>query len=181
MAKRKPKVLTKMRFAVVLIVLVGVVAAVVVVTRPKALTFRLTDAVGDADNLLSSFDIVEIRLVKENNSLILTMETSENIPTRLPKYEMPEFYFGFLIDVDKDNLEDFTVTINIDLSGLSVSLGDKKLSYEHLGPVIKITIPLAEIGDLESFNLRAYSYFRSWVGLFIDTVPDVGWAKVSLT
>lgn len=64
----------------------GVHSSIVIMTRPTAVTFKLTDAVGDARVGLF-LDIAEIRLVKEKDSLILVMEACENIPTQTPKYD----------------------------------------------------------------------------------------------
>jgi hypothetical protein len=180
MTKRKRKISAKMGLVVGLVVLVCI-AAIVVVTRPKAVTFKLADAVGDAQfGFASSFlDMAEIKLMKEKDNLILTMEVCENIPTQMPKYDdVGDVFYYFLFDLDKDNFEDLTLEIRIDFFGLHVSHG----SYVLLGPAITIMIPLAEIKDSESFNLRAYSYTHGpWSTGIHDNVPDVGWVEVSLT
>lgn len=178
MIKRKPKVSAKMGLVIWSAILACIVATIGIVTRPTALTFKLADAAGDTP-LGGFLDIAEVRLTKEKGNLILTMEACENIPTQMPKYDGIGFvYFYFLFDLDKDNFEDLTVEITIDFLGLSVSHG----SYMHLGPAIAVTIPLMEIGDLRSFNLKAYSYTSGgWLMAGIhDMVPDIGWAEVLL-
>jgi hypothetical protein len=179
MTRRKPKVSTKMGLSIGLVVLACIAVAIVVMTRPTAVTFKLVDAVGDGEG--SHLDIREIRLVKEGDDLVLTMEACDNIPIRAGRYDMPEYFYYFLFDVNKDNFEDFTVTIKLGPGGLSF-YGLDNLSCAHLGPAISITIPSVEIGDLGSFNFRAYSYVcGAWAEGIIDNVPDVGWAEVSLT
>lgn len=175
MTKGKRRISARMGLVVGLVVLLCI--AVIFVARPRAVTFKLADVVGDITFAPGFLDIAEIGLMKEKDNLILTMEMCENIPTQMPKYDGGDVYYYFLFDLNKDNSEDLTVEIRIDWSGLSVSHG----SYAYFGPVISITIPSTEIEDLGSFNFRAYSYvYGWWITGIIDNVPDVGWAEVSL-
>lgn len=140
----------------------------------------LTDEVGDDGGY---GDIKEIRLTKEGDNLILTMEVSENIPTWVGLDA--DIVWDFLIDVNKDNSYDFKVRVAVSLGGLGVSLQDNRYnlierpSYELLGPLISVEISLTKIGSPKSFNLRAYSMSGAWAYI-IDRVPDNGWVTISL-
>jgi hypothetical protein len=150
--------------------------------RAPVVLIELIDAVGDAEGYT---DITGVTVTKEENNLILTLRTNENIP-QVALLGGGVVFYDFLIDVDKDDIYDFAVELGVVVdSGNRGILKDNRgrhlgwVSFEHLGPTVKMRVPLTKVGDPKSFSLKVRSYSVAQ-RITYDKVPDTGWAEILL-